>query len=121
MEILNDVLDHSKIEAGKLHLSPAPMSLHSLATSVIALVSRECRAQGPALHLDLDPSVADWVIGDAQRLKQVLLNLIGNAIKFTERGGVTLRLQRSPRRGRHGRVRFEVRDYGVGIPAEALG
>jgi two-component system, sensor histidine kinase len=70
--------------------------------------------------LDLEPETVDWVLGDAQRLKQVLLNLVGNAIKFTERGGVSLRL--SQRRTREGRVwvEFEVIDSGIGMSAEAL-
>ena len=119
MDILNDVLDHSKIEAGKLHLSPAPTSLHSLALSVVSLFRANAEHKGLRLHLDLDPNVADWVIADAQRLKQVLLNLIGNAIKFTERGGVTLRLRAQPAPEGFAGVTFEVRDTGVGISAEA--
>jgi CheY-like chemotaxis protein/nitrogen-specific signal transduction histidine kinase len=119
MDILNDVLDHSKIEAGKLHLSPAPTSLHSLAVSVVALFRANAEHKGLRLHLDLDPNVADWVIADAQRLKQVLLNLIGNAIKFTERGGVTLRLRAKPAPDGYAGIAFEVRDTGVGISADA--
>ncbi len=121
MEILNDVLDHSKIEAGKLNLAHGSMSLHALATSVITLFRANAEGKGLSLNLELDRRVANWVIGDAQRLKQVLLNLLGNAIKFTERGGVNLRL--SPEDAPLGKasVRFEVRDTGVGIPPEAIG
>jgi len=119
MDILNDVLDHSKIEAGKLNLSPAPTSLHSLAASVVSLFRANAEHKGLGLHLDLDPHVADWVIADAQRLKQVLLNLIGNAIKFTERGGVTLRLRAQSAPDGFAGVAFEVQDTGVGISAEA--
>jgi len=119
MDILNDVLDHSKIEAGKLHLSLAPTSLHSLAISVVSLFRANAEHKGLQLHLDLDPNVADWVIADAQRLKQVLLNLIGNAIKFTERGGVTLRLRAQAAPDGFAGISFEVRDTGVGISADA--
>lgn len=119
MDILNDVLDHSKIEAGKLHLSLAPTSIHSLAVSVISLFRANAEHKGLRLHLDLDPHVVDWVIADAQRLKQVLLNLIGNAIKFTERGGVTLRLRAQAAPDGFAGVDFEVRDTGVGISTEA--
>jgi len=119
MDILNDVLDHSKIEAGKLHLSLAPTSIHSLAVSVVALFRANAEHKGLLLHLDLDPNVTDWVIVDSQRLKQVLLNLIGNAIKFTERGGVTLRIGGRPAPGGLAEIAFEVRDTGVGISREA--
>jgi CheY-like chemotaxis protein len=121
MEILNDVLDHSKIEAGKLNLAHAPMSLHALATSVIALFRANAEGKGLILDLELDRRVANWVIGDAQRLKQVLLNLLGNAIKFTEHGRVKLAL--TPQEARFGTacVHFEILDTGVGIPVEATG
>ncbi len=120
MAILNDVLDHSKIEAGKLSLQYQPMSLNTMALSVIALFRANAESKGLTLRLDLAPEVDDWVIGDAQRLKQVLLNLVGNAIKFTERGGVTLRL--SPQRAPEGwaGVLFEVSDTGIGMEAGAL-
>ena len=119
MDILNDVLDHSKIEAGKLHLSLSPTSIHSLAMSVVSLFRANAEHKGLQLHLDLDPNVADWVIADAQRLKQVLLNLIGNAIKFTERGGVTLRLRGQAAPDGFAGIAFEVRDTGVGISDDA--
>jgi len=121
MAILNDVLDHSKIEAGKLNLVRTPVSLQATAASVVALFRANAQAKGLALVLDLVPGVADRVLGDAQRLKQVLLNLVGNAIKFTEHGSVSLSL--SPLGGaRSGtaRVRFEVVDSGVGVPPEAM-
>ena len=121
MHILNDVLDHSTIEAGKLTLAHAPMSLHALATQSAALFRANAAGKGLTLVLELDPRVQDWVFGDAQRLKQVLFNLFGNAVKFTEQGGVALRL--TPREAGEGRagVRFEVRDTGIGIPPEAIG
>jgi signal transduction histidine kinase/CheY-like chemotaxis protein len=120
MTILNDVLDHSKIEAGKLILTHSPFSLHALAVSVIALFRGNAEAKGLKLHLELEPDVTDWVIGDAQRLKQVLLNLVGNAIKFTERGEVELRIV--PQRAAAGLagVMFEVRDTGIGIPPASM-
>jgi CheY-like chemotaxis protein len=120
MAILNDVLDHSKIEAGKLSLQYASMSLHAMAASVVALFRANAEAKGLLLTLDLDPDVEEWVIGDTQRLKQVVLNLVGNAIKFTEQGGVSLRLsaQQAPE-GQVGVV-FEVRDTGIGMDQEAL-
>ena len=120
MAILNDVLDHSKIEAGKLNLSSLPFSLHPLAVSVITLFRGNAEAKGLELALDIDPEVENWVIGDAQRLKQVLLNLVGNAIKFTERGEVLLRLSPQPAVDGCVGVVFEVRDSGIGIADEAI-
>ena len=120
MEILNDVLDHSKIEAGKLVLSSHSTSIHGLARSVIALFRGNAEAKGVALSMDLDPRAADWVIADPHRLKQVLLNLVGNAIKFTERGFVTLSIQAGTTTNDTAQVRFSVRDSGIGIPAAAL-
>jgi signal transduction histidine kinase/CheY-like chemotaxis protein len=121
MGILNDVLDHSKIEAGKLNLVDAPISLHALAMSVLTLFRGNADAKGLTLNLDIEPEVEDWVLTDAQRLKQVLLNLVGNAIKFTERGDVMLRLSQSavPARDKRVGVTFEIRDTGIGIPPES--
>ncbi|MBK9136145.1 MAG: response regulator [Betaproteobacteria bacterium] len=126
MDILNDVLDHSKIEAGKLSLVLTPLSLHSVATAAAALFRANAETRGLAITLQIGEGVPDGVIGDAPRLKQVLLNLIGNGVKFTERGGITLRLSEADvitgpeQRPDHRRVRFEVKDTGIGIPPEAL-
>ncbi len=120
MAILNDVLDHSKIEAGKLTLSLAPMSLHSVAASVAALFRSNAEAKGLLLSLDIEPETLDWALCDAQRLKQVLLNLVGNAIKFTERGSITLSLRPAAAREGHEGVAIEVRDTGIGMPTDEL-
>ena len=119
MDILNDVLDHSKIEAGKLVLSCSPMSLHSVAAAATALFRANAESRGLSLTLEMDPDTPDGVVGDAPRLKQVLLNLLGNGLKFTEKGGVTLRLTTLARDDVSARVRFEVEDTGIGIPAHA--
>ncbi len=123
MLILNDVLDHSKIEAGKLTLSPTPMSLHSVAAAATSLFKANAEQRGLTVTLNVGPDVPDGVVGDGPRLKQVLLNLIGNGVKFTETGGVTVVLTAlhgaAPQEGRC-RVRFEVRDSGIGIPPEQL-
>ncbi|MFN7482491.1 MAG: ATP-binding protein [Betaproteobacteria bacterium] len=117
MEILNDVLDHSKIEAGKLVLAPSPTSLHSVAMSAAALFRARAETKGLTLALQIDPEVPDGVVTDGPRLKQVLLNLLSNAVKFTERGGITLRLALQASEPSAARVRVEVQDSGVGIPA----
>ena len=122
MDILNDVLDHSKIEAGKLVLANAPMSLHSVAASATALFRANAESRNLSLTLEMGDGVPDGVVGDAPRLKQVLLNLIGNGVKFTEKGGVTLGLQRVPEEDDDlpPRVRFTVTDTGIGMTASAL-
>jgi len=120
MDILNDVLDHSKIEAGKLTLAATPISLHSVAGSAAALFRANAESRGLTVSLQIGAGVADAVVCDAPRLKQVLLNLVGNGVKFTERGGVAVRLTALPAPDGQCRVRFEVEDTGIGIPDEAL-
>ncbi len=120
MAILNDVLDHSKIEAGKLQLAHGPVALHRTASSVAALFRTNAEAKGIALDLEIGEGVPERVLGDTQRLKQVLMNLVGNAIKFTKRGGVTLRLGAGAASGASAAVSFEVIDTGVGIAPQAL-
>jgi two-component system, sensor histidine kinase len=120
MGILNDVLDHSKVEAGKLALLLAPTSLRGVADGVASLYRANAEAKGLTLELDVAPDLHDAVMADAQRLKQVLLNLVGNAIKFTERGAVRLRLSALPADPGEVGVRVEVKDSGIGIPSEEL-
>ncbi len=129
MDILNDVLDHSKIEAGKLVVSATPMSLHSVVNSATALFRANAESRGLSITLQLADDVPDGVVGDAPRLKQVLLNLLGNGVKFTERGGVTLSLTVQPAAAAGTPpdpaasvvcVRFAVTDTGIGIPPGAL-
>ena len=120
MAILNDVLDHAKVEAGRLELRAAPMSLRGVAGSVVALFRSNAEAKGLRLLLDIAPGSADAVIGDSQRLKQVLLNLVGNAIKFTERGQVSLTLAPAPAPAGKVGLRFSVLDTGIGIGPDEL-
>ena len=120
MDILNDVLDHSKIEAGKLVLLLTPMSLHAVADASTALFRASAESRGLQLALVVGNGVPDGVLGDAPRLKQVLLNLLGNGVKFTEQGSITLRLTAEPVSATVTRVRFAVEDTGIGIPRGAL-
>ena len=124
MDILNDVLDHSKIEAGKMVMSATPMSLHSVVNSATSLFRANAESRGLTITLHLGAEVPDGVVGDAPRLKQVLLILLGNGVKFTERGGITLNLTLLPpapgQADQAVHVRFAVSDSGIGIPAAAL-
>jgi signal transduction histidine kinase/ActR/RegA family two-component response regulator len=112
--IINDILDFSKVEAGKLELVKAPLLLPELLVDVLDAVAESARAKGLELENELDPSLPACVMGDGLRLRQVLLNLISNAIKFTVEGRVLLRVARA---GTSVPVlRFEVVDSGIGIP-----
>ncbi|MGZ5156284.1 MAG: ATP-binding protein [Caldimonas sp.] len=121
MAILNDVLDHSKIEAGKMSLNLGPVSLRALASAVIALFNTNAEAKGLSLRLEFGSGVPEWVMVDGQRLKQIILNLVGNAIKFTEHGEVLLRVTSRPASAGIAAVTFEVVDSGIGMSPEVIG
>ncbi|MCK5911705.1 MAG: response regulator, partial [Caulobacter sp.] len=113
MTILNDILDLSKIEAGKLELDVAPFDLRDLLDHVGVMWSETARGKGLALTLEIDPATPEWVLGDVARVRQILLNLISNAVKFTDDGGVTVRAASVA-----GRVVLSVSDTGVGMTDE---
>ena len=113
--VINDVLDFSKLESGKLELEQAPVDLRELSEGTIAMMRPMADPKGLTLTCTIDAAVPQLVRGDAGRLRQVLLNLVGNATKFTEKGSVGLRLATTP----DGRIRAEVEDTGIGIPLEA--
>jgi PAS domain S-box-containing protein len=116
LELINDILDFSKVEAGRLDLETTEFSLVELAESVIDIVEPKARPRDLILALSASAKLSARVLGDAGRLRQVLLNLMGNAIKFTDRGSVVLKIFPE---GKGDVVRFEVHDTGIGIPAEA--
>ena len=120
MSILNDVLDHSKIEAGKLSLTAAPVSVRNVANSVVGLLRSNADSKGLRLDSEIQLETDEWFVADAQRLKQVLLNLVGNAIKFTRCGGVTLRVSSRAAGRADSDLTFEVEDSGIGVANEAL-
>ena len=113
--LVNDILDFSRIEAGQVELEPAPVSPLALLTDTIELVRPEAEAKGLALRLDLQGALPAQVLIDAERVRQVLLNLIGNAIKFTADGRVTVE---AAYQAEAQRLSVKVRDTGVGVPAE---
>ncbi|MDT8441017.1 MAG: ATP-binding protein [Desulfuromonadales bacterium] len=118
LEILNDLLDFSKAEAGQMPLRKVPFDLRECLHGVVALLRVNAEAKGLKLILDCSESLPTCVVGDAGRLRQLLLNLVGNAIKFTEQGEVVLRAAASPSVEKGGaRLLFEVIDTGIGIPA----
>jgi PAS domain S-box-containing protein len=121
LTLINDILDLSKIEAGQLALEQTPFSLEDLIATVAELMAMRAHAKGLELFCTIAPDVPLHLCGDPHRLRQILVNLLSNAIKFTESGEVVLRVDNEPERSRPGRLRFTVRDTGIGIPAEKLG
>jgi PAS domain S-box-containing protein len=119
LAIINDVLDFSKLEAGQVALERQPLSLRRLLHETAGLLQVQAEAKGLRLHLRLDPRAPELILGDVARLRQVLLNFLSNAVKFTERGSVTVKTRWSGR-GVPGRLRLEVIDTGPGIAPENL-
>jgi signal transduction histidine kinase len=119
LHVINDILDFSKIEANKLVLELAEFDLGITAQEAINLLLESSRQKGLTLECRIDPAVATLWIGDAGRLRQILLNLVGNAVKFTERGGVFVDIGLDRECGSDSIVKITVRDTGIGIPAEA--
>jgi PAS domain S-box-containing protein len=117
--LINDVLDLSKIEAGKLELLTRPTQLREVVADVARLLATQALAKGLDLTTHVDPTVPAQILGDALRIRQIFINLTGNAIKFTERGEVGIRIECTASTANQVSVRCEVRDSGPGMsPAE---
>ena len=119
--ILNDILDFSKIEAGHLELHRSPFNLREVAEDAVDLVAEKARAKGLELVCLISDALPRTVVGDAGRIRQVLLNLLSNAVKFTNSGEVVVRLLERSREGSAVVLRGEVSDTGIGIPEAAAG
>jgi len=120
LHIINDILDLAKIEAGNLRIEAGPFLLSDLLSRISGLLGPTARNQGLELRLEVPPLPPDTLVGDSQRLEQVLINLIGNAIKFTQQGEVVLQLQVLKKTEDEVRLRFAVRDTGIGIAPGVL-
>ncbi len=118
LDIINDILDFSKIEAGKIEFETAEFELAPVADSVVELLAPRAFAKGLDLAVYIAPDVPAGFRGDAGRIRQILLNLAGNAVKFTEQGGVTIEVGYSPAEGGERRLGFAVIDTGIGIAPE---
>lgn len=119
--LLNDILDLTKIDAGQLQLERIPFSLREVAAQVVRTQSFRANQKGLLLYQEYDSSIAKGLLGDPFRLTQVLLNLVSNAIKFTEEGSVTLSCVLLEETAMYQAVELSVRDTGIGIPADRLG
>ena len=120
LELLDDILDISKLESGRLDITPHPLDLHHLLRDVEALMVLSAESKGLSLQAEVAPEVPQWVLADGKRLRQILFNLMSNAVKFTDRGAVSLRASASALAwhdslGAVHEVCFTVRDTGIGM------
>lgn len=120
LSIINDILDFSKIEAGKVDLEAAPFSLDQVIENVISIVSYQIEEQQIGFKLSKDPQLPNWFVGDAKRIEQVLLNLLNNAAKFTQKGEVSLDIRLSARQQDRYHLAFTVRDTGIGMDEQQV-
>lgn len=118
--LLEDILDFAKIDAQKIELSPAPFDLRELATSVVEMLRPQAETKSVDLRLDIAPDVPENLVGDDARLRQVLVNLVSNAIKFTDRGAVTMTITASTIEGNDYEVGFRVEDTGIGMTPDMM-
>jgi signal transduction histidine kinase/DNA-binding response OmpR family regulator len=118
LDLINDVLDFSKIEAGKLELESADFDLHEAVEGVAQILTERAVKKSLELTCEIDPQVPRFVTGDAVRFRQVLTNLVSNAVKFTERGKVVVKLTLLEQQASKATVRIDVRDTGLGIPKD---
>ena len=117
--IINDILDFSKIEAGKMRIIPEPFNLRTSIQDVMSLVSTRAREKDLELLVEYDPALPEGYFGDAGRIRQVITNLVGNAVKFTERGHISVKVN-GRRRKDEVRLRIEIEDTGIGIEEEKI-
>jgi signal transduction histidine kinase len=123
LKMINDILDFSKIEAGKLELNIAPFSLRHTIADALEILAINAAKKDIAMLVDCDEQIADKLMGDADKLHQILINLVGNAIKFTNRGSVTLSVRPTGTIAGQDLIDllFQVKDTGIGIPADEIG
>jgi PAS domain S-box-containing protein len=118
LTVLNDVLDFSKIEAGMMHIDPVPFNLRDTMFSVMKGLAPVAYKKHLEVIVQIDPQIADYLVGDDQRIRQILVNLVNNAIKFTEKGEITLNVSQLEQNHESVKLRFSVSDTGIGIPAD---
>ncbi|GAC1531280.1 MAG: hypothetical protein NVS3B12_07010 [Acidimicrobiales bacterium] len=119
LDVINDILDFSKIEAGKLDIEAIDFDLRTVAEDAMELFAARAQEKGLELVLEMPPATPTWVCSDPGRLRQVLTNLLGNAVKFTERGEIVLRVAATAEDPLHVTLCFEVTDTGIGIGIES--
>ncbi len=120
LNVINDILDFSKIESGNMELDPHDFNLRQCVEEVLDLFSSKAAVSGIDLIYHLDPAIPSMVVADGMRLRQILINLVGNAIKFTSHGEVFLSVSEIQTTGHGFSLKFDVRDTGIGIPKEKI-
>ena len=120
LSIMNDILDLSKIEGGRMELESRPLELQSCIKAPMAIVASYAHEKGLKLSQKIDNNVPEMILGDSMRLKQVLVNLLNNAVKFTDKGEVEVSISGQKLEGGRYRIHFAVKDTGIGIPAEKM-
>ncbi len=118
--LINDVLDISRIESGKMELENGPVNIHDLIEEVLVMVGYNAQNKQLELLYEIDENFPEWFTGDEPRLKQILINLAGNAIKFTEKGVVILRAKAEHEADGNLNLMFSVKDTGIGIPEDRI-
>jgi signal transduction histidine kinase/ActR/RegA family two-component response regulator len=118
LSILNDILDLSRIESGRLPIEQLPFDLREIIRRSIVLLSLQAQAKGLDIREEIDPTIPPWLQGDPSRIQQILVNLLGNATKFSEQGEIVLRADCLRREGGRCHLAISVRDHGIGIPAD---
>ena len=118
LTVINDVLDFSKIEAGRLELDPIGFDVRATLEEAVRALALRAHEKALELVCEIQPDVPDFIVGDPMRVRQVVVNLLGNAIKFTDRGEVALNVRLQSRQGEQVDLHFTVRDTGIGIPVE---
>ena len=121
LALLNDILDFSKIEAGRLELDPQDFPIRQCVADAMSTLAVPAHQKGLKLEASVAPEIPEWLNGDPARIRQVVLNLVNNAIKFTERGAITIQAAVFETPGRAVRIHFSIADTGVGIPADKIG
>jgi signal transduction histidine kinase/DNA-binding response OmpR family regulator/tetratricopeptide (TPR) repeat protein len=120
LTIINDILDYSKIESGKMEMEQEPFNLRECVEGVLDLLAIKCAEKGLDLAAEIDDQVPGAILGDVTRLRQVVINLMNNAVKFTEHGEVVVKLDATRIGPNRHELHFAVRDTGIGIPADRL-
>lgn len=120
LNILNDILDLSKIEAGKMKLQPKSLDLRKTIEKIIALFLQQAQKKNLDILIDIDKKIPNFIIADETRLLQIIANLMANAIKFTEKGIITLKINIEKRTKKHIFIKIEIKDTGIGIAEENL-